>query len=568
MDLQYIKRHSDTLVTNFIEICELEKTQQYIPLYTRFFNLNETNFNSISLNHANYIEKINKKITENTYECQIKNLSGETFNTNVYIKFSPLVDPLKYMIGKYEDIHVLPKLKYQEDNEILNLINDTNNLSYVDGFFSYLSSKLSEETQFMGGIRYYGGYTGIKNNLKINAFDDIEYLVDSEYFKNNVNNLFKLDAETYNDLALFHSRKNLSKLSITSENINLDDIIDLSNNDVLENIPQCEEIYNLNINESTEQNASSSSSSSSSCSSRSSNTNGEDVDDEDEDEYEEDDEDDDEDDDDEDEDEDDNEVINVTIKQFPVLAICSEKCINTLDNYMVNNSVETNEWISILLQVIMILLTYQKVFDFTHNDLHTNNIMYVETKKEYLYYCYNGQYYKVPTFGKIYKIIDFGRSIYRYKKERICSNSFSKKGDAATQYNFEPYMNTKKPRIEPNMSFDLCRLGCSLFDFFIDDEVDYTKPDIYNNLSDVAKLICQWCYDDNGKNILYKSNGSERYPDFKLYKMIARTVHKHTPQAQMTNPIFDLYKLTGKKAINKKAQPYIFNIDTLVKLYD
>ena len=86
MDLQYIKRHSDTLVTNFIEICELEKTQQYIPLYTRFFNLNETNFNSISLNHANYIEKINKKITENTYECQIKNLSGETFNTNVYIK--------------------------------------------------------------------------------------------------------------------------------------------------------------------------------------------------------------------------------------------------------------------------------------------------------------------------------------------------------------------------------------------------------------------------------------------------------------------------------------------------
>jgi hypothetical protein len=129
-------------------------------------------------------------------------------------------------------------------------------------------------------------------------------------------------------------------------------------------------------------------------------------------------------------------------------------------------------------------------------------------------------------------------------------------------------MNMKKPRIEPNPSFDLCRFGCSLFDFFIDDEVDYTKPDIYENLSDVAKLICQWCYDDNGKNILYKSNGNERYPEFKLYKMIARTVHKHTPQNQMTNPIFDLYKLTGKKAINRKAQPNIFNIDTLNKLYD
>ena len=26
-----------------------------------------------------------------------------------------------------------------------------------------------------------------------------------------------------------------------------------------------------------------------------------------------------------------------------------------------------------------------------------------------------------------------------------------------------------KPRIDPNYSFDLCRLGCSLFDYFVDD---------------------------------------------------------------------------------------------------
>jgi DNA repair exonuclease SbcCD ATPase subunit len=32
---------------------------------------------------------------------------------------------------------------------------------------------------------------------------------------------------------------------------------------------------------------------------------------------------------------------------------------------------------------------------------------------------------------------------------------------------------------------------------------------------------------------LYKNNGEERYPDFKLYKMIARCVHKHTPHAQL-----------------------------------
>ena len=69
---------------------------------------------------------------------------------------------------------------------------------------------------------------------------------------------------------------------------------------------------------------------------------------------------------------------------------------------------------------------------------------------------------------KIFKIIDFGRAIYKYKGKLICSDSFHKDGDAATQYNFEPYYNDRKPIIEPNYSFDLCRLGCSIYDFIME----------------------------------------------------------------------------------------------------
>ena len=38
-----------------------------------------------------------------------------------------------------------------------------------------------------------------------------------------------------------------------------------------------------------------------------------------------------------------------------------------------------------------------------------------------------------------------------------------------------------------------------------------------------------------------KKNGDERYPEFKLYKMIARTVHLHTPLNQLEEPYFNKY---------------------------
>jgi hypothetical protein len=163
----------------------------------------------------------------------------------------------------------------------------------------------------------------------------------------------------------------------------------------------------------------------------------------------------------------------------------------------------------------------------------------------------------VPTFGRIYKIIDFGRSIYKFNNQLFCSDSFQNGGDASTQYNTEPFFNDKKPRLEPNYSFDLCRLACSIFDYVIEDfenmkELEETNP--------VVKLIVEWCLDDNGLNVLYKNNGQDRYPDFKLYKMIARGVHNHIPSAQLERSEFKKYA-TSKNNIEKGAK--IINIDEL-----
>ena len=573
----------------------LSKTQNYIPIYNRFFSLNDTNYNNINLNHKWYIssineddknEDINKSEDSNNdynklYSCRIKNINtNKVKDKDVFFKLAPLLDPFKYLIGKYSNddkILNLPSIN-SDETQCNSKILDMNNSAYVDGLFLFLSSNLIYDNNFQHGVDYYGSFLAVKNNFVLNIYDDIDYLNNSDFFNKNKNSLFKVD--NYDHLFQFqneetklkplkieHNSSVKSNISIKSfdneifEDMFNDDnklvnLEDLKGGDFAELI----DITNSNMTNDNDNKVSLKSNST--CSSRTSytvdgenddkcdncdncdpllekvdenddNIIGEDtneVDDtewvdedsnalEDDDSYEE-------------------ERINAIIPEFPVQVICMEFCENTFDDLILSNDLKEEEWMSAFMQIIMILITYQKSFAFTHNDLHSNNVMYNYTDKKFIYYCYKKQYYKVPTFGRIFKIIDFGRSIYKYNGKLFCSDSFQIGNDAATQYNTEPYFNEKKPRLEPNYSFDLCRLACSIFDYVVEDmsEVkDLAKCD------PVKRLIVEWCLDDKGINVLYKNNGQDRYPDFKLYKMIARCVHNHTPQAQLERPEFKAY---------------------------
>ena len=256
------------------------------------------------------------------------------------------------------------------------------------------------------------------------------------------------------------------------------------------------------------------------------------------------------------------EAVIATIPKFPVHVICMEACDCTFDDLIRDDNMSVDEWYASLMQIIMTLIVFQKAFQFTHNDLHTRNIMFIHTEAKYVYYIYNNITYKVPTYGKIFKIIDFGRSIYTFDKKIFCSDSYEKDGDANGQYNCEPYLNPNKPRIDPNMSFDLCRLGCSIFDYLVDDMSDsirYLKETNIQSMDYVRRIIIEWCLDDNGINMLYKSNGQDRYPEFKLYKMIARCVHYHTPDAQLERKCFQKYIHNGKI----KSKDMLTNIDEI-----
>ena len=610
MNLNYKKNTNEILFSNFRnkELLNVDDPQNYIPLYENFFSLNEHNFNSINLNNKKRITEITEKVSENKYKIKYEDTETNNIHeTELFFKLSPLLDPIKFLAGKYdvndENIYKLPKLN---DDSVLEKIRYTNNCSYVDGFFSYLSSQLYNNYGFLHGTDFYGSFLGIKKNYIIDICDDMEFLEDKDFFYKNINNFFHFlnpdyesiinnnsrdnkkrlefdDGETdlmiieelnnekplYDDLEKDFSSINMNEIDVdmndekNDEAIIIDNSIDISDNtvntdtidDIVDNIlesnnednitQQKELIFEtLSLKDRESSKSKSNSSSSSSCSSRSSITNEESESNND------------------DEEEESSvssssemEDVFVSIDKFPIQIIALEQCKNTLDYLLVEDIVNEEELGCIVIQILMILITYQKLFDFTHNDLHTNNIMYIETEKKYLYYKYNHKHYKVKTFGKIFKIIDFGRSIYKYKNYLMSSDSFHKDGDAATQYNCEPYYDNEKSVIQPNPSFDLCRLGCSMLDYIYElyDDIDKIKSPIH-------KIIINWCKDDKGRNVLYKNDGEERYPDFKLYKMIARKVHMHIPSQELNNKYFNKF-VVGKKEINKSAK--IFNIDTL-----
>lgn len=520
--------------------------QSYNPMYDRFLPVTETNYNSIQLNHRyHFINTVTVK----------DRLDNTMHQKNVFIKYSPLLDPIRYMVGKYavegDVVRQLPQFNVSGFPKLDN----HNNVAYTDCFFSYLTSRTLHEYGFVNGIDFYGSFLGVQDKYKMNVADDIEYLNTSPFFNENVNKRFNICNHDSTSYYADSSRSNRVKLRISSANthnisaISLTDI--MTADEPTSELIETETVYENHGKTETSNKSSSNSSSSSdnsdyNDSSDSDGDCGDDDDDDDSGAWETDEDGDGNGDDSGDDDStDSDEVQHGYIHNFPVQLICLEKCIGTIDELLIKRKLDENKAAAALFQVIMTLIAYQKMFHFTHNDLHTNNIMYIETDEPYLYYKYENVTYKVPTYGRIFKLIDFGRSIYKFGGNAICSDSFAPGGDAATQYNCEPFFDNTKPAIEPNYSFDLCRLGCSIYDFIIPDDEDYSKYD------ELQKTIHRWCLDDRGKNVLYKRNGDERYPNFKLYKMAARTVHEHTPQAQLKYAYFKQFKSSDKKAAVK-----------------
>ena len=260
--------------------------------------------------------------------------------------------------------------------------------------------------------------------------------------------------------------------------------------------------------------------------------------------------------------------ICLEIPNMPVVLIYQEAQDGVMDTLLDEDEIDGHDkgsqgwearWIAWLFQIISALTFLQSAVCFTHNDLHSNNILWRKTDKKFLYYrTKDGTIWRVPTYGKIFSIIDFGRSIFRLGKHLWVSDDHWPDQEAGDQYNFGPFFDHNKPKNPPNPSFDLCRLAISLIDGLYEEKPPKKKGKgvsiisqednwkVFETTSPLFNLLWSWTVDKSGQTVFEDKDGDEKYEGFELYIRIAHDVQNAVPKDQLHKPVFAQYKWKQK----------------------
>ena len=227
------------------------------------------------------------------------------------------------------------------------------------------------------------------------------------------------------------------------------------------------------------------------------------------------------------------------VKDSYVGLILMEELDGNLFSFFEKNidTITDKEIISYIFQLVFSLSIIQKYFNLNHNDLHPGNILYRRTRIKFLYFHIDDKYYRIPTYNKIIKIIDWDRSTYNFNNYKVNNDIFKKHGEAYGQYIFKCLNNNKNDTlIEPNFSFDLSLFACMFLSIY-----DKKKTNLYQQLKN-------WTLTDKGYISSYEL-------DFELYKKISFHCKNAIPNKQFNKLIFQQFKI-DKEKINKKIKIY------------
>ncbi len=434
-------------------------------------------------------------------------LSSETVRTQkgteaVHIKKTMVLSPFKWMQGDYGSTLGLPTTT-EQSADIQRKLQSPHNAAYIGSLVSVALS----ETGCVHFPKVYGVFSGVANSHTIDISDDYPELSDRSWFSQNIGKTFELKlSEAVTESEFQHTRTARSALHL-GEEIQLEGVQELQTEHVESNMGDLKSVFEEDM--PTEDDDDSSSVSTSyifginSC----------DCDDTDEDDVE--------------DDEESGEAFAwATFTNVPVHLTVMEKCDGLFYDLMMCDE-DVNKRLAWLTQVMFALAYAQRTIGFVHNDLHSNNIMYVLTDKEFLYYNLAGTLYRVPTYGYLIKIIDFERGVCSLKltgmkdPKFFMSDHFSFLEEAGGQYNYPPFYNSKYAEVKPNPSFDLVRLATSLFwDLFPHGPA---HQEYYSN--PIFLKFKKWLTLEDGTSVLFGKEDPrhDRYHGFTLYKAIARS---------------------------------------------
>ena len=469
-------------------------------------------------------------------ECKIETVSKGV--RDVFCKVTHILDPIRSIQTYYSD----PK---KGDRRRSAKENNPSNQAYVDNLANYLLGQLRERNISPHFCLFYGGFRGIGDKYRYNISGEFEsYRRYKIFWERKRQGLFNLHFEDGSSSCAHTPNSSMRSTAFHystprshGSHVTLDDTEpDCSGSNV-----ELESVHSF---------ASASSSSSGSDESGSDET---------DESY---------------ESEDEPEVF-IELKDFPVMLIFQEKMEGVLDDMLEDDGdivgavreskLWEDRWIAWTFQIIAALCAAQGVLGLTHNDLHTNNIVWKTTKEEFLYYVTrDGTVWRVPTYGKIMCLIDFGRSIFRVGEKWYISDDFETGGDAEGQYRFDYLLKPGQKPVYPNPSFDLCRYAVSVIEaLYPDDPVENLEGGIlskegdwtvHQTESEFWNLLWSWLIDDKGKNVLRDKDGMERFPDFDLYQHITEHVHGCKPQDQIRREIFAGF-ITSNVPVNAKKYP-------------
>jgi hypothetical protein len=561
---------------------DLSHIQRYFSALDRFknpFNYFEKN---IELPSRYYI---NEFLSGKTKSDKIKKSiifdikTQEAVSRNTFVKTVHLLNPIDYIKAYYPN-QEHPFIPYSEDTikYTVDLLHSSNNQAYVDTVANYVLGRFRELDLTPHCVEFYGALTGISASYNYNISDDYDSYKNKKWFWRGIKQYdvkFHIlmddeNIEKIDDLKDIYDE--IVTCPFNEEELDIDDLdsdIESELNELLnidtdiQSVKSFSSMKSYNF-EDTNNNSEDTKEDNSEEDTNSDEDNSEDTNSDE----------DNSDDDNSDDDDDTDLEIFLTLNNIPVIKIFQEAQEGTLDELLDEEILDdqlhgTQGWearfIAWLFQVVATLTFLQATISFTHNDLHSNNILWRKTDKKFLYYRQkSGQLWRVPTYGRIFSIIDFGRSVFKIGKQQWISSDLYPENDASDQYNFGPFYDKTRPKVLPNFSFDLARLSVSLLDGLFADFPEKRKGkalllskeddwEMYETKSPLFNLLWSWTVDDNNMTIYEDKHGEPKFPGFDLYIHIAHNLHNAVPKEQLSKPQFTQYKWNKKAPKGEKV---------------